>query len=159
VSFAKTIRNRRMQIGLQAAEVAKSVGLSIHEYTDIEQHTDEFETAISMGTARNVCHVLGLEFRSLLGLPNSAPNKTASVSDEIRRAREKQELSQIQLADRIGFSEETIRSSEDIPGFVDTLPLKVLFDLEKALHLEKGCLVRETTPPIKPRLNPSKSGK
>jgi len=141
---ANAIRDRRMKLGLQAAAAAERSGLSIYEYGDIEQHADEFETAISTGTARRVCHVLGLELRSLLGLPH-VTSEHNNISDVIRRARERKKLSQLQLADQIGFNEETVRSLESTAAFVDTLPLKVLYDLEDALGLERGSLVQERT--------------
>lgn len=143
MNLAKAIRDRRRKLGLQDVAVAKSSGLSIHEYGDIEQHADEFETAISTGTARQVCHVLGLELRSLLGLPKVTSKEMRDISELIRNAREAQKLSQLQVADRIGFNEDTIRSLESTPAFVDTLPLKVLYELEDALGLERGSLIQE----------------
>ena len=142
MNFAKAIRDRRIQLGLQAAAAAERLGLSIYEYGDVEQHADEFETAISTGTARQLCHVLGLELRSLLGLPQVTSKEMKNVSELIRSTREGQKLSQVQLADRIGFNEETIRSLESTPEFVDTLPLSVLYELESALGLERGRLIR-----------------
>lgn len=146
MNLAKAIRERRMNLGLQAAAAAERSGLSIYEYGDIEQHADEFETAISTGAARRVCHMLGLELRSLLGLPQATAESISNVSDVIRRARERKKLSPLQLADQIGFNEETVRSLESTAEFVDTLPLRVLYDLEDALTLERGSLVRERTP-------------
>lgn len=143
MNIAKIIRDRRIQLGHQAAVVAERTGLSIYEYSDIEQHADEFETAISAGTARVVCHTLGLEMRNLLGLPQRAPKETESVSELIRSTREKRGLSEAELAERIGFAEETVHSLESTPDFADTLPLSVLYELEGVLGLERGHLIRE----------------
>lgn len=143
MNIAKAIRDRRIELGLRAVTVAERSGLSIYEYGDVEQHADEFETAISSGTARKVCHVLGLELRSLLGLPQLMSGEMKDVSDLIRIARGDRMLSQAELAERIGFTEETIHSLESTPEFVDSLPLTVLYELEASLGFEQGYLIRE----------------
>lgn len=141
MDHSAVIRSRRIELGLQDVEVARTVGISIHEYCDLEQHTAEFETAISMDTAKRICRALGLDLRSLMDLPASSHEYGTDVTQLIRRSRELQRLNQSQLADAIGFTEETIRSLESTPGFQGTLPIVVLGDLERALGLSEGTLI------------------
>ena len=142
MNLANAIRNRRLELKLKDVDVARSSGLSIHEYADIEQHADEIETAVSMGAAKRVLHTLELDVRKLLGLP-PLKSELSDISDFLRKAREHQKLSKGQLAKRIGFDEHTVTSLEEVAGFLDTLPLNVVYELESALALERGFLVRE----------------
>jgi transcriptional regulator with XRE-family HTH domain len=145
MDFANAIRARRLELGLKPLAVAERCGLTIHEYGDIEQHADEFETAISTSKARNLCHILGLQFRTFIGLPADVSGQLQGVGPArlIRNARESSKISEDQLADLIGFEVNTIKRLEADDGFTDTLPLAVLRDLEEALRVERGALVRE----------------
>lgn len=142
MNIAKKLLGQRQQLGLSDEHVARLVGLSIHEYGDVEQHADEFETAISVGSAKKICHVLGFGLRHLLGLPTQMPTDDRSLSELVSRQRENQGLSVEQLAERIGFSRETIEGIEANAAALDLLPLVVIYDLEDALGFERGSLVR-----------------
>jgi transcriptional regulator with XRE-family HTH domain len=138
----QAIRDQRIRLGLRDITVAQRAGLSIHEYCDLEQHEDEFATAVSLAKLRQVCHVLALKLRTLLGL-EAVTVAEGEFSEMVRAARTARGLSHVELGDQIGFEEQTIASIESIPDFLETLPLVVVFDLERALGLERGALVRE----------------
>lgn len=150
MDFAEAIRHRRLELGLDLATVARQCGLSVYEYGDLEQHADEFETAISTRAARIVCHALGLNFRTFIGLP-SDPAEQAEPAALVRIARQREGMSQDQLADRIGFDVSTVRDLENGNSLPDALPLSVLYDLEAALRIERGVLVREDSHDVSAR--------
>lgn len=141
MKISDAIRGKRIELGLSDLSVAQRAGLSIHEYSDIEGRDDEFTTAIPLETARRVCNALNLNFRALLGLSDMIATAD-KISDVVREARTNQGMSQLALGDAIGFSEETIRSIESSPNFLTTLPIVVVFDLERVLGIERGSLVR-----------------
>lgn len=141
MNLARVIRERRKELGLDDTFVSKRSGLSIHQYADVEQHPDEFETAISAKTAMEICAVLGLNVRDVLGLPQTRSAVAQSASTVMRTARERHGLSESTLADRIGFDEDTIHSLEASPDKIYSLPLVVIFDLERELGLERGTLI------------------
>jgi ribosome-binding protein aMBF1 (putative translation factor) len=140
VSYEKAIRERRIRLGLADTSVAEKVGLTIDQYDDVEQHADEFLTNISMLCARRICAVLGFQLRALLLLPPQQPRKQPR-SSIVKEAREAKGLSTLAVAELIGFEEHVIRSSEEKEEHLDFLPVGVIFELEKALGLEKGALV------------------
>jgi transcriptional regulator with XRE-family HTH domain len=145
MDFAKAIRARRQELGLSPAAVAGLCGLTIHEYCDIEQHADEFETAISTKKARDLCHALSIGFRDFIGLSTDASRQFEGIGPArlVRDARERAKMSQGELSDLIGFELDTIRRLETEDDFADTLPLAVLRDLERLLAIERGALVCE----------------
>ncbi|HZE92913.1 MAG TPA: hypothetical protein VE029_14565, partial [Rhizobacter sp.] len=71
MSTAKTLRGKRLEMGLSDVEVAERLGLTVFELGDIEQHDDELETAVSLRTARRLCSLLKLPLEKVLGIPST----------------------------------------------------------------------------------------
>ena len=138
--YGTAIRERRKQLGLTDTAVADASGLTIHQYDDIEQHPDELISNVALGKAKRVCSTVGLELRRLLELPATRSRKE-TVSALIRKSRQAQNLTVSEVAKHIGFADEVIHSLEQRDEFAETLPVSVLFELEKALGLERGSLI------------------
>jgi transcriptional regulator with XRE-family HTH domain len=144
MSIAKIIRDRRLELGLSDVEVAEKLGLTPSGLGDLELHDDELETAISLGTVRCLCSLLGLSLRQVLKMP---VGDATLLSEEqwpgevMRLRREQGGHSQLDLAERVGFDEATIKSLETIPSFGNTLPIFLLKDIEAELQLPEGSLV------------------
>src|SRR6266542_1821569 len=107
------IRSRRVELGLRDVDVAERVGLSIYEYGDLEQHADEFATAIALKDAQRLCGMLGLSLLDVLEIPGTAVSSSVSPQQLIRDAREREGLTVAELADHIGFTDETVQSIEE----------------------------------------------
>lgn len=141
---AKIIRDRRLELGLSDVDVAEKLRLTVYELGDIELHDDELETTVPLGTVRRLCSLLGLSLRQVLKMP---VGETSSVSEGqrpgevVRRRREQSGYSQLDLAERVGFDEATIKSLEAMPSFGNMLPVFLLKDIEAELGLPEGSLV------------------
>jgi transcriptional regulator with XRE-family HTH domain len=143
----KLLRQAREQVGLSEVEVASRAGLSIHEYSDLEQHADEFISAISLAKAKALSKVLGCRLEDFLA---DEPLKTGSLAPEdpavskprlLQKRRVMLRMSESEVADAIGFDENTIKQAESDDKFLDTLPIQVLAELASTLQLPFGLLI------------------
>lgn len=144
------IRKTREQAGLSDVEVAARAGLSVAEYDDVEQHPDEFISAVSLARAKAVCAALHLKLMDLVLLEFGEVGASTHVPAELgglqrnlllRKRRKALGMSEIALADGIGFEVTAIQRAEEDDGFFETLPIRVLADLAKELKLPVGSLV------------------
>jgi transcriptional regulator with XRE-family HTH domain len=142
---AKIIRERRLELGLSDVDVAKKLGLTIHEYGDIEQHDHELIEVVSIGTTHRLCDLLGLSLQQVFKI--SSVDEASHLFDGKRpgelvmQRREQKGYSVSDLAQRVGFDETTIESLETIPSFGNSLPVFLLNDIETELGLPEGSLV------------------
>lgn len=144
MSISKIIRDKRLELGLSDVEVAEKLGLTPSALGDLELHDDELETAISLGTVRRLCNLLGLSLRQILNIPVSDATLLSEEQwpgEVLKLRREQSGQSQLDLAERVGFDEATIRSLETVPSFGNTLPIFLLKDIEVELELPEGSLV------------------
>jgi transcriptional regulator with XRE-family HTH domain len=143
------IRTRRLKLGLSETSVASSVGMGIHAYCDLEQHADEFRSAVDLRTAREICRVLGLTLEEFLDIPTRLGVEPKSVcsplprGERIARARESVGLTRFDIADRLGFDESAIEVLESDSCAIDRYPIEFLLDLTKLLGMPPGALLRE----------------
>jgi transcriptional regulator with XRE-family HTH domain len=144
------IRKTREQAGLSNIEVAARAGMSVAEYDDVEQHPDEFVSALSLTRAKAVCATLHLKLMDLVILELGDVGESRSVPPELgalqrnlllRKRREAFGMSESALADGIGFEAAAIQRVEADDGFLETLPIRVLADLATELQLPVGRLV------------------
>lgn len=141
---AQIIRNRRLELGLSDVDVAEKLGVTVSGLGDIELHDDELETAVSLGTVRRLCSLLGLPLQQVLKMPTGEPSRVFEEQrpgEVVRQRREQNGYSRLDLAERVGFDEATIESLETTPSFGNTLPIFLLKDIEATLEFPEGALV------------------
>ena len=144
------VRRARESAGLTDVEIAGRVGLSLAEHNDIEQHVDEFATALSLGKARALGAALRLDLWELVKAAIPGVDQGASHTGDLRASRSllietrrlQLGMSQAQLADAIGFDTAAIVQAEKDESFLDTLPIQVLVDVAARLDLPARRLVR-----------------
>jgi transcriptional regulator with XRE-family HTH domain len=143
MSVAKLIRNRRRELGLSDAAIAAKLGLTVAALGDIELHDDELETAVPLGTVRRLCMELGLSLSEVLTLPATGSARTDRISANklLRQTREQKGYTELDLGDRVGFDEDTIKALEAKAAFAETLPVFLFRELERALTLPEGTLL------------------
>lgn len=134
MSPSEILKRRRCELGLLDVDAAKASGLTVDQYGDVEQHSDEFRTALTLFEARKVCTALKLRLPDVLGLPSTEP-LTSTRSEAIRVARLKMNLSVDSLADRIGFESSVVNRIESESDFIDDLPIEVVTDIAVALNI------------------------
>ena len=147
------IRRARTRLQLSEAECALAAGLTPMSYDDVETYSDEFFDNISLGSARRICHRLGLNLVDLTAQYfNSETKFDLPVGDGefyfrhdlISEARTRKGMSPVDLGDAIGFEAIAIEQIERTPDFIESMPIHAIVDIALALDLDPGRLVCNT---------------
>jgi len=64
---AERIQALRLKSGRTEQELASDLGLTIHSYSDLEQHDEELESAVSIAQALKLANLLHTDLLVLLG--------------------------------------------------------------------------------------------
>lgn len=139
--LANRIKARRLELGLSDKDVSDQVGIGQYSYGDIEFHDDEFITQISLGEAKRVCAVLGLDLNKLLAIEKSSSGSELR-NELLHHRRIELGVSVQDLSDKIGFYPEVIEKIEKDANGVDDLPIEVVNDIAKLLELPLEKLLR-----------------
>jgi transcriptional regulator with XRE-family HTH domain len=67
IGTAERIQALRVKSGRSEQEMASELGLTIHSYSDLEQHDQELESAVSIAQALKLANLLHTELLALLG--------------------------------------------------------------------------------------------
>jgi transcriptional regulator with XRE-family HTH domain len=67
ISTAERIQALRVKSGRTEQELASELGLTIHSYSDLEQHDEELESAVSIAQALKLAKLLDTDLLALLG--------------------------------------------------------------------------------------------
>jgi transcriptional regulator with XRE-family HTH domain len=67
IGTSERIQALRLKSGRTEQEVAQGLGLTIHSYSNLEQHDDELESAISIAQALKLANLLNTDLLTLLG--------------------------------------------------------------------------------------------
>jgi transcriptional regulator with XRE-family HTH domain len=94
---AERIQTLRLKSGLRTEDLASALGLTTHSYTDLEQHDDELESAISIAQALKLAELLHTDLLSLLGeteIPVKMPiaRVRAALNTQLGKSAEAKEL-------------------------------------------------------------------
>lgn len=144
MAAAKMIRDRRLELGLSDVDVAGKLGLTVSELGDIELHDDVLETVVPLGTVRELCSLLNLPLQQVLKMSVDKASRFCvgrRPGEVVMRRREQSGYSRLDLAEKVGFDEATIKSLETVPSFGNTLPIFLLKDIEAELELPEGSIV------------------
>jgi hypothetical protein len=61
------IKQRREQLRIDRAELARRIGISVHEYRDVEFYEHELTEVVPLKSARSLAAILGFELAVLFG--------------------------------------------------------------------------------------------
>jgi transcriptional regulator with XRE-family HTH domain len=67
IGTAERILALRLKSGRSEQELASELGLTIHSYSDLEQHDEEIESAVSIAQALKLANLLHTDLLTLLG--------------------------------------------------------------------------------------------
>ena len=67
IGAAERIQALRLKARMTEQELASALGLTIHSYSDLEQHDDELESAVSIAQALKLAKLLDTDLLALLG--------------------------------------------------------------------------------------------
>jgi transcriptional regulator with XRE-family HTH domain len=67
IGTAERIQALRVKAGRTPQELAGELGLTIHSYSDLEQHDEELESAVSIAQALKLAKLLDTDLLALLG--------------------------------------------------------------------------------------------
>ena len=154
----KVIGSRRKELGLSEQQVADSIGVNLSSYLDIEWHEYELRKAVWLGKIKLLSQTLGLEMFELLSMECAFCDGSTAYLEEyrlprhelIKVLREKEGLSQYELAERSDYYEKGIQAmehdSEELErAFVEDVqdlvaPLKVPLQILLGVKCQKcGC--------------------
>jgi transcriptional regulator with XRE-family HTH domain len=123
----RLIAQRREQLGIGIAEIARRIGVSLSEYRDVELYEGELTMVLALNNARSLAAILGFEIGTLLGagsLAESASNKPRHIV--LAEARARLGVSTNEMAEAIGFDEAFVRGIENDDSALETYPYDVL---------------------------------
>jgi transcriptional regulator with XRE-family HTH domain len=97
VGNAERIQALRVKSGRTEQELASELGLTIHSYSDLEQHDEELESAVSIAQALKLAKLLDTDLLTLLGeteIPVKMPiaRVRAALSAQLGNSGEAKEL-------------------------------------------------------------------
>lgn len=138
----RSIAQRREQLGIGIAEIARRIGVSVSEYRDVELYEDELTMVLALNNARSLAAILGFEIGTLLGagsLAESASNKPRHIV--LAEARAKLGVSTNEMAEAIGFDETFVHRVENDDRALETYPYDVLRIVADYLSLDPRSLL------------------
>jgi transcriptional regulator with XRE-family HTH domain len=144
------IKARRLELQLSDEAVARRSGITIYEYGDLEQHADEFLSALSSSQIKKVCDCLTLDFIELIEHEVGTLSLTKDHKQSgprnllITKKRNALGISQSQLAESLGFEPSIVVEIEQDPTFLDRWPIELILALGKALDLSPRPLLQES---------------
>lgn len=144
------IRRAREQHGLQVRECAGRCGLSEDAYSDVESQASELFENVSLGTARRICDLVGVDLLDQSSkFLNVQISERQATNDErfysrhylIAEARQTKGITETELADAIGFERVIVELLERTADFIESLPVVMIVDIASVLNLDPGLLL------------------
>jgi transcriptional regulator with XRE-family HTH domain len=140
----EVIREARKRAGISQEEVASRIGLTFMEYSDVEDHADEFIMVLAVSEARRLCSELGLRLVDVVALEPLEANLSSELPQDlstlpkhvlVRTQRRSLGMSLEEVAFAIGFDVAAVELAENDEHYLDTLPIAVVAELSKKLCL------------------------
>lgn len=142
-TFNQKIRKRRTELRLSDIVVAEKCGLSIHEYSDVEQHADEIMTAVPLKKVKQICDILSINLLDLLeiqceyclGKESYDSEHSLPLNRLISVTRTSMGISKDELADRLGFFIDAVDEMEEDENYLENWPIDIITNLSNELNL------------------------
>jgi hypothetical protein len=144
----RLIAQRREQLGIDIAEIARRTGVSISEYRDVELYENELIMALPLKNARSLASILGYELGNLVGAgPPTVTQKASKKRSHIIlvEARRRLGIAADKMAADIGFDEIFIHCIENDHLALESYPYDVLRIVADYLKLDPRDLLFATT--------------
>lgn len=147
-SIAQQIRGQREVKRLSQNSLAYSLGLSIHEYCDIEDHEDELVTNVRLSTAKALCQLLDLDILDVLGISctfcsgdSEDPRWQLSRDILFRRARDEAGVSLAYIAEAIGYEVDAVAECEAREDALESWTIEAILQIAKILNASPKMLI------------------
>jgi transcriptional regulator with XRE-family HTH domain len=140
----RLIAQRREQLGIGIAEIARRIGVSVSEYRDVELYEDELTMVLALNNARSLAAILGFEIGTLLGAGSLAESPSANNKPRhtvLAEARARLGVSTNEMAEAIGFDEAFVHRIENDDRALETYPYDVLRIVADYLSLDPRSLL------------------
>lgn len=139
----KVIESRRNELGLSERQVADSIGIELSSYYDIEFHADEILRGVELRQSKLLSSTLGIEMFELLSMECAFCDGGTAYLEEyrlprhelIKVLREKEGLSQYELAERSDYYEKGIQAMERDPEELERAFVEDVQDLVAPLKV------------------------
>ncbi len=126
-------------------EFAATVGISLEEMRDIEDHDDEIFDLVDIAVIKKIAAILGTSPSHMLGVHKvEEPRIQHKRHKFIRMKRQEKKLSIEELGEMIGFYPEVIQKIElNEDGLDDALPYWAVMELAEILEIPLAFLLDE----------------
>lgn len=133
------IRKAREATGLSASDIEEHLGISVHEYRDIEAYDNELVDVVELATTIKLCEILKVDIFSLFDLSiydgANGVVTTTSFHEFIKAKRMEKKLTIPQLATVLGFEEEVLSDLEKDGNNILKWPFGYLRELCQQLSI------------------------
>jgi hypothetical protein len=147
-SFHETLRKRRTEAGMDEMRASFLLGLSVHEYDDLESHDGEWKTVTQLYVVLFACRLFGIDLMKFVpAQAGIAVHQVGWPGDIIRERRTQMGLSGPDFADRCGFTEQFTSVVETGDGLL-IYPFDVTCIVCQVLGLEVASFFSKILRPI-----------
>jgi transcriptional regulator with XRE-family HTH domain len=150
MNLNEIVKKRRIELGLTINEAAEKSGLSIHEYTDVEDYPDEIASVLQLRDLKSICKTLNIDIYEFLGNETECAERDqgdkadlVSLNELVRQKRETANLTRIELGDRLGFYEEAIIDMESDPKFLESWSIELIKNLCAELKIPITVIIKK----------------
>lgn len=141
MSLNGIIKDRRIKKGMSKLDVANAVGLTVHEYDDIEAYESELYDVVIVGKIKSICKLLDIDISYLFGFESSSELDSSNVEDLVRSKRNERNLSIKAISDEVGIEEQYILRAEKDAKSLDDWVMVPLIEYAKVLGVSPACLL------------------
>lgn len=145
--FHETLRERRAKAGMDEVRASFLLGLNVHEYDDLECHSDEWRSVTPLYTLLFACRLFGIDLAQFAPQTGSAQSQAGSPGDVIKRRRLDQGLSESDFAHRCGFQERFTDLVETGDGIL-IYPFDIACAVCRTLDLDLVSFLDKTIGPV-----------
>lgn len=147
IGFHEALRKKRTDAGMDDVRASFLLGLSAHEYNDLESYEDEWRTVTPLYVLLFACRLFDIDLMAFAPVQTGLALAAAGLPGEtIEQRRTEQGLSKSDFADRCGFQEPFADVVETGDGIL-FYPFEVACIVCRVLDLDLTSFLNKTTGP------------
>lgn len=133
------IRDARERLDITAEDVAASAGLTIHEYEDLEDYSDEAVDVVCIAKLKKICSKLSLDICDIYGLERTSEVLPRNI---VETQMEQHGISVEMLAEKVGIDEQEVRRVRNDAQELGAWVYVAVASLGRELQLDAAGLLR-----------------
>lgn len=133
-----TIKDKRIDLGLDRHDLARACEMTEHEYRDLEDYDDEIHMVVQLDRIECICNRLEIKLIDLFGFKN---DEELLPRDIIYKRMKEKNISTIELSDFIGIEESYIDSIKENVVKIGGWVMDPVYSMAEYLELNLGSLL------------------